>query len=95
MRADERLKRDFCETLNLDLDQYIHIHTITNHGLHDIHERLEKIRKVLEKWSWNGGSGLIAMTPEESRDESARIRRAMEERRQHQEERQAEDEPGN
>lgn len=89
--TDEKRKRHFEETLNLDLDQYMEIQTVTRHGLHDVYGQLDKIRKVLEKWSWNGGSGLIAMTPSESREESARMREAMEERRRRLEEKQAED----
>jgi hypothetical protein len=88
--TDEKRKRPFEETLNLDLDQYMEIQTVTRHGLHDIYGQLDKIRKVLEKWSWSGGSGLIAMTPTESREEGARMREAMEERRQRLEQNQAE-----
>ena len=48
--SDERGKRSFDETLNLDMDQYMHISTVTRHDLHDIHGQLERIRKVIEKW---------------------------------------------
>jgi len=88
---DEKRKRPFNETVNLDLDQYMEIRTVTRHGLHDIYGQLERIRKVMEKWSWSAGSGLIVMTPTESREENTRIREAMEERRQRLEEKQAED----
>jgi hypothetical protein len=78
--TDEKRKRSFNETLNLDMDQYMHMHTVTRHGLHDIHGQLERIRKVFEKWGWSSGRGLVAMTPEESRQESQRMIEAMEER---------------
>jgi len=91
--TDEKGKRPFNETLSLDLDQYMEIRAVTRHGLHDIHSQLDKIGKTLEKWTWSGGSGLIAMTPSESREESARIREAMEERRQRLKEKQAKDNP--
>jgi len=29
--------------------QYMHMHTVTRHGLHDIHGQLERIRKIFEK----------------------------------------------
>jgi hypothetical protein len=78
--SDEKRKRSFDETLNLDMDQYMHMHTVTRHGLHDIYGQLEKIRKVVEKWGWSGGRGLVTMSPEESRQESQRMIEAMEER---------------
>jgi hypothetical protein len=80
--TDEKGKREFEETSNLDLDQYMHMHTVTKRGLHDIYEQLEKIRRVMEKWGWGGGRGLVAMTPEEGRKESDRMVAEMEERRQ-------------
>lgn len=78
--SDEKRKRSFDETLNLDLDQYMHINTVTRHGLHDIYGQLEKIRKIFEKWGRSGGRGLVAMTPEESRQESQRMIEEMEKR---------------
>ncbi len=78
--SDEKGKRLFDETLNLDMDQYMHMHTVTRHGLHDIHGQLEKIRKVFEKWGWSGGRGLVAMSPEESRQEGERMMALMKER---------------
>ena len=58
----------------------MHMHTVTRHGLHDIHGQLEKIRKVFEKWGWSGGRVLVVMSPEASRQESQRMTEAMEER---------------
>lgn len=77
---DEKRKRSFDETLDLDLDQYMHINTVTRHGLHDIYGQLEKIRKVFEKWTSGTGRGMLAMNPEDSRAESKRQLEAMEER---------------
>jgi hypothetical protein len=77
---DEKRKRSFDETLDLDLDQYMHINTVTRHGLHDIYGQLEKIRKIFEKWTSGTGRGMLAMTPEDSRAESKRQLEAMEER---------------
>lgn len=78
--TDEKGKRDFKETMNLDLDLYMDISEVTRYGIHDVHQQLEKIRRVFEKWGWGSGRGLVAMTPEESRRESQRIIEAMEER---------------
>lgn len=77
---DEKHKREFDETLNLDLDQYMHINTVTRHGLHDIHKEVEKIRKVFEKWTSGIGSGVLALSLEEARAENERRYAAMEER---------------
>lgn len=79
--TDEKGKRRFRETCNLDLDQYMNMQFVTKRGLHDIYEQLERIRKVFEKWGWSGGRGLVAMTPEQGREESDRMRAAIEERR--------------
>jgi hypothetical protein len=77
---DEKRKRQFDETLNLDLDQYMHINTVTRHGLHDIHKELEKMRKVFEKWTSGIGSGVLALSLEEARAENERRYAAMEKR---------------
>jgi len=80
--ADEKRKRHFTETYDLDLDQYMNMQFVTKRGLHDVYEQLEKTRKVMEKWGRSGGRGLVAMTPEEARQESDRMVAEMEERRQ-------------
>lgn len=77
--ADEKRKRRFIETYDLDLDQYMNMQFVTKRGLHDVYEQLEKIRRVMEKWGWGGGRGLVAMTPEEGRQESDRMLAEMEE----------------
>lgn len=79
--TDEKGKRPFKETYNLDLDQYMNMQFVTKRGLHDIYEQLEKIRKMFEKWGWGGGRGLVVMTPREGREESDRMVAEMEERR--------------
>jgi hypothetical protein len=78
---DEKAKRSFEETYNLDLDQYMNMHFLTNHGLGDIYDEIKRTRTMMEKWGWSGGRGLVAMTPEEGRKEGERMREAMEERR--------------
>lgn len=78
---DEKGKRPFKETYNLDLDQYMNMQFVTNHGLDDIYKELERLRRAMEKWTWSGGRGLVAMTPEEGRKEHERIRAAVDERR--------------
>ena len=77
--TDETGRRHFDETVDLDLDLYMHLSEITRQGVHDVHKRLEEIRDIFKKWSWNLPSGLIAMTPEEARRESDRIVAEMEE----------------
>jgi hypothetical protein len=90
--SDEKRKRTFNEALNLDLDQYMHINTITQHGLHDIHEQLERLRKILEKWTSGTGSGLLALTLEESRAENERRYAVREERQKQREARESDEE---
>lgn len=87
--SDERRKRSFDETLNLDLDQYMEIRTVTRRGLHDIHKQLEQLRKILEKWTSGTGSGLLALSLEESRNESERQLAAMRDRQEQREEQEA------
>jgi hypothetical protein len=84
--SDEKRKRCYDETLNLDLDQYMHINTVTRHGLHDIHGQLEKIRKVFEKWTSGTGSGVLTLSPEQARAENERRYAAMKERERQREE---------
>ena len=88
--ADEKRTREFTETYDLDLDQYMNMQFVTNHGVDDIYEEIKRTRKVMEKWGWSGGKGLVTMTPEESRQESQRTREAMEERERKREAKQQE-----
>jgi hypothetical protein len=82
--TDEKRKRSFDETLNLDLDQYMHINTVTRHGAHDIHERLKEIRDIFKKWASGTGKGMLALSLEESRAEGQRQLKMMKAReRQH------------
>ncbi len=83
--TDETGKRPFKETLNLDLDQYMNMQFVQKRGVHDLYKQLESIRKVMEKWGWGTGKGLIAMTPEEARKESNRMVEAMRERQRQRE----------
>lgn len=81
--SDEKRKRSFDEMLNLDMDQYMHMHTVTRHGLHDIHKELEKIRRGLEKWRWSGGSGLLTISRAEAdKKNEERLAEIEKERRQ-------------
>jgi hypothetical protein len=88
--ADEKRTREFTETYDLDLDQYMNMQFVTSHGVDDIYDEIKRTRKVMEKWGWSGGKGLVTMTPEESRQESQRIREAMEERERKREAKQQE-----
>lgn len=83
--ADEKRKRSFTDTYDLDLDQYMNMQFVTNHGVDDIYEEMKRMRKVMEKWGWSGGKGLVTMSPDESRQEGERMRQAMEERKRQRE----------
>jgi hypothetical protein len=88
--ADEKQTREFTDTYDLDLDHYMNMQFVTNHGVDDIYEEIKRTRKVMEKWGWSGGKGLVTMTPKESREESQRMREAMEERERKREAKQQE-----
>jgi hypothetical protein len=78
---DEKGKRTFDETLNLDMDQYMHMNTITRRGIHDVHKQLEAIQKTLKGWSANIGRGMVAMSHAEEKAREDEIVKRMEERR--------------
>lgn len=78
---DEDRRRTFDESLDLDLEIFLHLSTVTRHGVHDINARLKEIRDLMKKWSGSGNRGLLAMSPEEARSESERSMRLMESRR--------------
>jgi hypothetical protein len=50
--ADEKRKRQFTDTYDLDLDQYMNMQFVTNHGLDDIYEEMKRTRKC-----WRSGAG--------------------------------------
>jgi hypothetical protein len=77
---DEKGKRSFDETLILDMGQYMHMHTVTRHGIHDVHKQLEAIQKTLKGWSANLGRGMVAMGYEEEKAREDEIVNRMEER---------------
>ncbi len=76
---DEKCKRTFDETLNLDMDQYMHMNTVTRRGIHDVHKQLEAIQKTLKGWSANLGRGMVAMSHAEEKAREAEIVNRMEE----------------
>lgn len=77
---DEKGKRTFDETLNLDMDQYMHMNTVTRRGIHDVHKQLEAIQKTLKGWSANLGRGMVAMSHTEEKAREDEIVNRMEER---------------
>lgn len=88
--TDEKGKRSFEETMNLDLDLYMDMTEVTRYGQHEIHERLKEIREIFKKWTSGTGSGVLALNPEEQRAENERRRAHMEERERQRQEREAE-----
>lgn len=83
---DEKRKRPFDETLILDMGQYMHMHTVTRHGIHDIHKQLDAIQKTLKGWSANLGRGMVSMSYEEAKARENEIVNGMEEREREDEE---------
>jgi hypothetical protein len=80
--TDEKGRRSFNETLNLDLDLFMNLVSITRHDVHDVNKRLEEIRDLLKKWTSNLPGGLLVMNPDEQRNETTRIVADTQERRE-------------
>jgi hypothetical protein len=64
--TDETGKRPFQERMDIDLEQYMHLHYVDRQDLHDVHARLKEIRDVFKGWGWNGGGGLLTITQREA-----------------------------
>ena len=80
--ADEKRRRAFDETLDLDIGIYRNLLVVTRHDIHHVKDSLDRIRKVMEKWgAGTGRRGLIAMSPDQRRAEIDRETRTREERR--------------
>ncbi len=85
--TDEKGKRPFKETMSLDLDLYMDMTEVTRYGEHEIHERLKEIRDIFRKWTSGIGSGVLALSLEESREEGKQRRGRLEERERQREDR--------
>jgi hypothetical protein len=82
--TDETGKRPFKERLDLDLGQYMNMKFVQRRGVHDLHQQLEAIHKTIENWG-HDQHGLIAMTPEEARQEDDRVLQEIRERKRQRE----------
>jgi hypothetical protein len=65
--TDATGKRRFSEPVTLDLGIYWGLQELSEHGVHDIHERLEEIGKEVKSWSSRTGRGVVTVTPAEER----------------------------
>lgn len=90
---DESGRRQFSEALSLDLAIYKSFTYLVRHDIHDIHKVLKEMQKEMKKWT-AGSRGVLAMSPEQRRDEQERARQAREEFHRLQEQSEAEGQDG-
>lgn len=64
--SDETGRRRFEEKIDLDLEQYMHLHFASRDEIHDVHARLKEIRDIFRKWAWSGGNGLLTISRQEA-----------------------------
>lgn len=70
---DSEGERHFDDTMSLDLGVYWGLQRVERSDLHDVHQRIVELVRVLESWSARGG-GLLAMSEQEVRTrEEARL----------------------
>ncbi len=70
--SDETGRRRFEEKIDLDLEQYMHLHFASRDEIHDVHARLKEIRDIFRKWAWSGGNGLLTISRQEADDRNER-----------------------
>ena len=84
--SDDRRKRRFIESMELDIEQYMHLRFAVRKDLDDIHKQLTEINKSLARWTWSGGgSGLLTISRAEADVKNAERRAGVEEQRRKQE----------
>lgn len=64
--SDETGRRRFEEKIDLDLEQYMHLHFASRDEIHDVHARLKEIRDIFRKWAWSGGNSLLTISRQEA-----------------------------
>ena len=69
--ADDRRKRHFRESMDLDMEQYMHLHFVERRDIHDVYKQLKEIGKNLAKWNWSGGNGLLTISRNEADEKNA------------------------
>ena len=78
--ADEKGRRRFEETLDLDIGIYRNLGSLVRYGVHDLKGSLDKIQKEMHRWT-AGTRGLLTLSPEERRAENERLMQQREEQR--------------
>jgi hypothetical protein len=79
--SDDRGTRRFDESMEIDMEQYIHLEFAVRRDLHDVHKQLEEINKSLAKWTWSSGRGLLTISRAEADRKNAERRAEIEEQR--------------
>jgi hypothetical protein len=80
--TDEKGKRRFEEKIDLDLEQYMHLHFASRDEIHDVHARLKEIRDIFKRWGWSGGNGLLTISRQEADLKNERRLAEIEEERE-------------
>jgi hypothetical protein len=79
--SDDRGRRSFDESMELDMEQYICLQFAVRRDLHDVHGQLEQINKSLANWTSSGGRGLLTISRAEADAKNAERIAEIEERR--------------
>jgi hypothetical protein len=69
------------DTQRLDLDLYRYRMSVTRHTIHDVNKTLDKIHRLLDKWSAGFEGGLLVLSPEDKRQRDGEFRAWVEEER--------------
>jgi hypothetical protein len=69
------------DTQRLDLDLYRYRMSVTRHTIHDVNKTLDKIRRLLDKWSAGFEGGVLVLSPEDKRQRDGEFRTWVEEER--------------
>jgi hypothetical protein len=79
--SDETGRREFTETLDLDLGIFWNIIRSERREVHDVHERLKDMLAEMRKWTSGTGRGVLRLSPEEAQAEHERRLGQVQERR--------------
>ena len=69
--------RPITDSQRLDLDLYRYRMSVTRHTVHDVNKTLDKIRRLLEKWSAGFEGGLLVLSPEDKQRRNDQLREWM------------------
>ncbi len=80
-------RRTYAEDQVLDLSIYWGSTYVIRNDIHDVHERLQEIKRIMEGWRTGFGNGLLVLSPRHVRERQEQWRRRQDEMRAQQKER--------